>query len=242
MLFAQGNPGAIWTTKNDCGDETQDANHYAIGEDVYINGSNFDPNTEYDWQIEGQPGQASCDPGQVVASATITTDENGDFCFYAYTVQNDDCGEYKVNVGNKGDNYRVDTNPAIDIEKSTNGEDADDPTGPQIFVGDPVLWEYTITNTGDVVLKDIEVTDDQVGYIDTISQLAPGESQTLQFDGTAQVGQYENIATAEGSVGNDKVSDSDPSHYYGVVKEPSLDIEKATNGQDADDPTGPEIM
>ena len=44
-VFAQGNSGAIWTTKGDCGDETQDANHYAIGEVVYINGSNFDANT-----------------------------------------------------------------------------------------------------------------------------------------------------------------------------------------------------
>ena len=30
---------AIWTTKDDCGDETQDANHYELLDMVYINGS-----------------------------------------------------------------------------------------------------------------------------------------------------------------------------------------------------------
>ena len=49
----------------------------------------------------------------------------------------------------------------IDIEKSTNGEDADDPTGPQIPVGDPVTWTYVVTNPGDVPLADVVVTDDQ---------------------------------------------------------------------------------
>ncbi len=240
LVFAQ-NSGAIWTTESACGDETQDQNHYAIGEIVYVNGSNFDPNTEYDWKIEGQPGGASCDPGIVVASGTILTDENGDFCFDAYTVQNDDCGEYKVNVGNKGDNYRVDGNPSIDVEKSTNGVDADTPTGPQLMEGDAVVWEYVVTNTGNVVLKNITVTDDKIGEIGTIDELAPGESQTLQYEGTAQAGQYANLATVEGKYGKDTVSDEDPSHYFGVAKEPSLDIEKATNGVDADDPTGPEL-
>ena len=48
----------------------------------------------------------------------------------------------------------------IDIEKATNGEDADNPTGPFILVGDPVEWTYVVTNTGDVQLSNVVVTDD----------------------------------------------------------------------------------
>jgi len=101
-----GNSGAIWTTKNDCGDVKQDVNHYAIGEHVFINGANFDSEETY-WEITGRPGHASCDPGMIVASGTWPVDASGAFCFDAYTVQPDDCGEYQVKFGVKGDNYRV---------------------------------------------------------------------------------------------------------------------------------------
>ena len=38
----------------------------------------------------------------------------------------------------------------IDIEKFTNGVDADDPAGAEIPVGDPVTWTYVVTNPGNV--------------------------------------------------------------------------------------------
>ena len=51
--------------------------------------------------------------------------------------------------------------PDIDIEKATNGEDADTPTGPQIPVGGDVTWTYVVTNTGNVDLTNVTVVDDQ---------------------------------------------------------------------------------
>ena len=51
--------------------------------------------------------------------------------------------------------------PQIEIEKSTNGADADDPPGPSIPVTDangnptPVTWTYVVTNTGNVTLSSI---------------------------------------------------------------------------------------
>ncbi|MFH1310794.1 MAG: hypothetical protein ABIH65_00105 [Nanoarchaeota archaeon] len=103
----EGNPGAIWTTKDDCGSEQQNVNQYNIGEYVYIKGENFNLG-EYDWNIKGLPGQASCDPSIIVASGTKTVNSDGSFCFNAYTVQNNDCGEYRVIFGsNKHDNYHV---------------------------------------------------------------------------------------------------------------------------------------
>ena len=56
--------------------------------------------------------------------------------------------------------------PAIDIEKATNGQDADLPTGPFILLGDPVTWTYVVTNTGNVDLVNIVVTDDVLGTIE----------------------------------------------------------------------------
>src|SRR3989344_3709465 len=100
-------PGAIWTTTASCGEDPQNANHYAIGDVIYINGENFDEGNS-SWDITGQPGGASCDPNTVVASGVVSVGESGSFCFEAYTVANDDCGEYKATAGNKHDNYRVD--------------------------------------------------------------------------------------------------------------------------------------
>jgi len=102
-----GNPGAIWTTDATCGDSQQDANQFDQGDHVFINGSNFNGNTQYAWSITGQPGNASGDPNQVVVSGNQTTDSNGAFCFDAYTVAIDDCGEYNVDFENKGDNYHI---------------------------------------------------------------------------------------------------------------------------------------
>ena len=53
----------------------------------------------------------------------------------------------------------------IRVEKSTNGEDADDETGPEIPIGSPVVWTYVVTNTGSLDLTGVTLTDDQLGGI-----------------------------------------------------------------------------
>ena len=129
--------------------------------------------------------------------------------------------------------------PSIDIEKSTNGVDADTPTGPLVPVGDTVNWEYVVTNTGNTQLTGVAVTDDQgVSVSCPKTTLAAGESMTCTASDTALVGQYENEGMVIGTppIGSD-VSDTDPSHYFG--SDPSITIEKSTNGVDADTPTGP---
>jgi hypothetical protein len=40
------------------------------------------------------------------------------------------------------------------------GDDADEPTGPEIAAGETVFWSYVVTNPGDVQLADVVVTDD----------------------------------------------------------------------------------
>jgi len=128
MVSANENSGSIWTTRTDCGNVSQEVNQYAIGEKVYINGNNFgvdndsedgsDDNEDnsdegYDWTITGQPGHASCDPSIVVASGEYMVNSSGAFCFEAYTVNPNDCGEYKVNFEGKKDNYHVDLNAPV---------------------------------------------------------------------------------------------------------------------------------
>ena len=46
--------------------------------------------------------------------------------------------------------------PAISIDKTTNGSD-----GPIILVGQPVAWSYLVTNTGNVALTGVSVSDDK---------------------------------------------------------------------------------
>ena len=133
--------------------------------------------------------------------------------------------------------------PAIDIEKSTNTLDADNPVGPVVDMNDGIIWEYVITNTGVDPLSGIVVTDDPEGNIvlpQTI--LDPQESMTVQVPSTATVyGQYSNIADVVGYFDGIPVVDEDPSHYYVFEPKPAIDIEKHTNGYDADNPKGPRL-
>ncbi|MCL1587681.1 MAG: hypothetical protein M3092_04620 [Actinomycetia bacterium] len=135
----------------------------------------------------------------------------------------------------------------IDVEKATNGEDADTGTGPMVHVGDPVTWTYVVTNPGNVALSDI-VMDDDRGVLPVFVDgddnfdllLDPDEAWTFEASGIAVEGQYENLATVIGrDLFRDDFSASDPSHYIGIVSE--IAIEKATNGEDADTLPGPTI-
>jgi hypothetical protein len=138
----------------------------------------------------------------------------------------------------------------IDIQKSTNGEDADTPPGPAIPVGDPVSWTYVVTNLGSSTLTDVVVTDDQ-GVSVTCPQttLAEAESMTCTANGTAQPGQYANVGTVTAMLilgstipgvelgTSGPVAASDPSHYFGQT----ITLLKSTNGDDANVPPGPSI-
>ena len=118
--------------------------------------------------------------------------------------------------------------PAIEIEKATNGIDADDPPGPYIPMGDPVIWTYNVTNVGPVNLTGVGVIDDQgVTVTCPKTTLLIGENMTCTANGTATAGQYANIGNASGVGGGSSVFDTDPSHYFGCY--PDLNITKVAN-------------
>jgi len=123
----------------------------------------------------------------------------------------------------------------IDIEKSTNGQDADLPPGPNLTPGDPVSWAYVVTNTGAVALSNVTVSDDQgVAVSCPTASLAVGELMTCTGSGIATAGQYGNIGTATGDpLTGPAVSNTDPSHYLGVVS--TLSINDVTVSEDSGD-------
>ena len=90
------------------------------------------------------------------------------------------------------------TAPGIDIEKFTNGVDADDPPGPILAAGAvpaTVAWTYVVRNTGNVAITGLTVTDDQ-GVPVTCPAPAPNlpVGATITCTGppgqTARPGQY----------------------------------------------------
>lgn len=109
--------------------------------------------------------------------------------------------------------------PAIVIKKATNGEDADTPTGPLIPVGGAVTWTYVVTNTGNVILSPVTVTDDRGVLVSCPKNvLAPQENMLCTGTGIAVAGQYANIGTAVGiPPAGPPVTSTDPSHYFGYI-------------------------
>lgn len=134
--------------------------------------------------------------------------------------------------------------PGIDLEKLTNGEDADTEPGPAVELGARVQWTYRVTNTGNVALSGVTVTDDHgVAVSCPKTALQPGESMDCTGSGVAQACQYGNLGTAtatEAVAQGRTVTDLDASHYFGQIH-PLLTLEKRTEGQDADAPPGPDL-
>ena len=116
-------------------------------------------------------------------------------------------------------NGEVPAAPAIHLEKYVNDEDADTPPGPSFAAGSPLAWKYAVTNTGNVTLGHVTVTDDR-GVVVTCPQatLAVGAAMTCTGASTAVAGPYANIGTATGTPPQGPaVSDDDPCHYTGTV-------------------------
>lgn len=132
--------------------------------------------------------------------------------------------------------------PGISIEKLTNGEDADQPPGPTMEVGELVTWSYVVTNTGNVDLIEVQVMDDQEGMIHCPeTSLAAGQSMICRAEGVMGEGQYANLGRAGGRTAEGRtVEDKDPSHCYGLRVH--VDLEKHTEGVDADLPPGPSML
>ncbi|NDB31734.1 MAG: DUF11 domain-containing protein, partial [Actinobacteria bacterium] len=116
--------------------------------------------------------------------------------------------------------------PSMTLLKKTNGVDS-----AEIPVGDSITWTYLVTNTGNVALTNVVVTDNLVSNIDCPKNtLAIAEAMTCSATGVATKGYYENIGTARANFQGTVVSAEDASQYYGI--QASMTLQKTTNGQD----------
>ncbi len=142
--------------------------------------------------------------------------------------------------------------PGISVKKYVSPDngltwfDAETPTGPVIYSNIQPQFEFVVTNTGNVPLTQVTLTDSVYGVISLGGNLGVGDSFTTVIIKPWSEGQHENHAIAAGNYGAETVLSSDPCHYLGVqVPNPTIIITKyvsADNGAtwvDASIPPGP---
>jgi hypothetical protein len=104
--------GAVYTRATSC--TMQNANHYEVGEQVFVIAINATPGTSHAWSITGVSGTHA---GEVVASGTGVVAPNGEMCVAAWTVPEQFGGVYKASVMGANDHAKTDNfNIALDLE------------------------------------------------------------------------------------------------------------------------------
>jgi hypothetical protein len=140
----------------------------------------------------------------------------------------------------------------VDIKTRVNSLDADSPTGPVLAAGGSAAFTYVVTNTGNVPLSGVGVSDNNGtpglpgddfvpafsgGDANSNNLLDVGETWIYTANRTVVAGQYSNTGSVA-AVGNaTNVSDTDAANYFGSA--PDVNVETFVEGQDADLPTGP---
>ncbi|KAA3641826.1 MAG: DUF11 domain-containing protein [Armatimonadetes bacterium] len=125
-----------------------------------------------------------------------------------------------------------DKDPGLELEKATASIDDG---GDGVDAGDTINYTFTVTNTGNVTLRNVDITDevidaDVVG--DPIPALAPGESDSTTFTATyvitqadIEAGSFENCATA---TANGDVTSNRSCETNTFEQDPDLTLVKTT--------------
>lgn len=115
-------------------------------------------------------------------------------------------------------------NPAIQVEKmistdNTTWIDANTPPGPTVTAGSNIYYRFNVTNTGNVTLSNIALTDSLYSLsASPPSTLAPNASYIYYFGPiVSQFGVHTNTANATGTFNNTKYSDTDDANYNGII-------------------------
>ncbi|MHA7131971.1 DUF7507 domain-containing protein [Algoriphagus namhaensis] len=97
--------------------------------------------------------------------------------------------------------------------------------------GDVITYTIVVTNTGNVTLTEVVVTDPLTDLDEEIASLAPGQSQTftetytiLQSD--VDAGERENTASASGKDPNDEIIEDDDSVILTALQLGSIELKK----------------
>ncbi|MBD3206160.1 hypothetical protein GF319_07430 [Candidatus Bathyarchaeota archaeon] len=114
--------------------------------------------------------------------------------------------------------------PSIDIEKYISSDDntwldADEEPGLKIFEDHDVYYKFVVTNTGNVPLENIVLTDSNY-TLNECEVLDPlpinGVFECVIGPYTAELGKRTNTATVTGDYEQTTYSDSDPANYHGL--------------------------
>lgn len=145
--------------------------------------------------------------------------------------------------------------PGIVINTFVNGQDADAVPGPMLAAGGSTSFSYVLTNSGNIALGNIVVTDDNgtpgnaaddfhptltSGDLNGNNLLDLGETWTLVATRSVVAGQFSGVGsvTAKDSI-NQTVNGADAVNYFGSA--PAISLQTSVNGNDADSPPGPTI-
>lgn len=123
-----------------------------------------------------------------------------------------------------GDDNGPTENPSIALEKYIDNQLANTAPGPELDLGRIVQWRYEVSNTGDVDLSNVQITDTtrQPSALDRVAvcefaTLAVNETQQCQLNHGVIEGQHQSQARAEASSpANAAVTATSDSYYTGI--------------------------
>ncbi|WP_146131484.1 DUF7507 domain-containing protein, partial [Mongoliibacter ruber] len=100
-------------------------------------------------------------------------------------------------------NTKIDQNPLLSVVKTATSINGDAMATSFSVVGDEISYTIIVSNTGNVTLSNVVVTDPLTGFIETIEGLAAGESKTFTTSYTVtqadvDAGRVLNVASATG--------------------------------------------
>jgi uncharacterized repeat protein (TIGR01451 family) len=140
--------------------------------------------------------------------------------------------------------------PDVTIETLVNGEEADLPTGPSLAAGSTATFTYVVTNTGNIALGSVVVTDDNGTPGNTADDFNPAfvhgdtnsnelldtdEAWTYSATHMVTEGQYTNVGSVSASdVVNQPVSNADAANHLGIAPVENADFNGDTVVDTAD--------
>ena len=94
---------------------------------------------------------------------------------------------------------------ALSIEKLGDGDTATEDNPVKLEAGTEVTFEYRVTNTGESTVTSLALSDDQIGDVEIVSSVEPGDTVTATATDEIAAGSYTNVATVTGETLGDTV-------------------------------------
>ncbi len=199
--------------------------------------------TLYDVSVTDAKAGVDCTIGTMVPGAVDTTTCTGSYtltqadidagsvynqAFATGTDPNDDP------VDDDDENTQpIEQDPSIDIQKFSSLDLTVVDPADRADVGDEIDYSFTVTNTGNVTLTDVTVTDAKAGVDCTIGTMVPGAVDSTTCTGSytltqadIDAGSVYNQAFATGTDPNDDPVDDDDENTQPIEQDPSIDITK----------------